>query len=405
MKVLQLTKKFPFPVKDGETVAIHAVSKPLAGLGVEVCLLTMNTSRHPFLQEREGEWPAGLSHYREIRKVAVDNEIRLLDAFCNLFSGKSYHVSRFYSREYANALANWLREETFDIVHLETLYLASYIPVVRANSNARIVMRAHNVESEIWDRIAAHLPYGPKRWYLSYLTSKLKTFEQDMLGHYDLLVAITDRDQDTFQRMGFHGIGLALPVGFEWKPCTPPSKDLNRTPFSIGFIGSLDWAPNLEGLQWFLKEVWPKVHLALPEIAFEVAGRNTPEWLLAARIPGVSVVGEVPDAQAFMCGHRVLLAPLLSGGGIRVKILEGMALGKVVLSTSMGLEGIPAKDKEHVLIADDPDRFVDQLRFAFHNQEEMSEIGARARALVATDFGMLSLAKRLVKAYRHILLR
>ncbi|MBK6948731.1 MAG: glycosyltransferase [Haliscomenobacter sp.] len=403
MKVLQLTKKFPFPVKDGETVAIHAISKPLTGLGAQVCLLAMNTSKHPFRPEREGEWPAGLSHYREIRKVAVDNEIRLVDAFCNLFSTTSYHISRFYSRDYAEALAGWLREETFDIVHLETLYLASYIPVVRANSKARIVMRAHNVESEIWERIAAHLPFGPKRGYLRYLTAKLDTFERAMLGQYDLLVAITERDLDTFHCMGFNGRGLALPVGFEWKPCPPPAES-DRSAFSIGFIGSLDWAPNLEGLQWFLKEVWPKVRFALPELTLEVAGRNMPEWLLAARIPGVCAIGEAPDAQAFMCGHQVMLAPLLSGGGIRVKILEGMALGKVVLSTSMGLEGIPARDREHVLVADDPDQFVEQLRFAFHNQKELSEIGVRAQALVAADFGMHTLANRLLEVYRDILL-
>lgn len=403
MKVLQLTKKFPFPVKDGETVAIHAVSKPLAGLGATVCLLAMNTSRHPYLQERAGEWPLALAHYREIRKVAVENEIRPWDAFFNLFSRESYHISRFYCREYAEALASWLREEPFDIVHLETLYLASYIPVIRANSKARIVMRAHNVESEIWKRIASHLPFGPKRWYLRYLTAKLETFERAMLGHYDLLAAITTRDLVTFQGMGFKGRGLALPVGFEWKPCPPPVSAQGNA-FSIGFIGSLDWAPNLEGLQWFLKEVWPKVHLALPELSLEVAGRNTPDWLLGLRIPGVNVIGEAPDAQAFMCRHRVILAPLLSGGGIRVKILEGMALGKVVLSTAMGLEGIPARDREHVLIADDPDGFVEQLRFVFYNQEELSEIGARAQALVAADFGMHTLANRLYEAYRNILL-
>ncbi len=404
MKVLQLTKKFPFPIADGETVAIHALSKPLTGLGVEICLLAMNTSKHPYRPEKEGEYPEGLSHYREIRKVDVDNGIRLVDAIGNLFSRQSYHIARFSSRRYAEALANWLREEAFDIVHLETLYLATYIPVIRAHSKARIVMRAHNVETEIWERIAVRLPVGPRRWYLRYLTSKLDTFERAMLDHYDLLVAITGRDLDAFQRMGFKGKGLAVPVGFEWAPPCPEPGMADNHAFTIGFIGSLDWAPNLEGLQWFLKEVWPHARLAMPELSLEVAGRNTPEWLMQAGIPGVRVLGEVPDAKAFICRQRLLIAPLLSGGGIRVKILEGMAQGKAVLTTSMGLEGILARNREHVLVADTPERFVDQLRFAFHNQKELSEIGSHARALVAADFGLHSLAERLMNAYKQILL-
>lgn len=396
MTILQLCKKFPFPVLDGETLAIQALSQSLARAGARISLMAMNTTRHPYRKEAGESWPDALCHYQEIRLADVDNRITPAGAFLNLFSKDSYHISRFRSEAYAQALATWLQEQAFDAVILETPYLAPYIPVLRRYSKARIVMRAHNVESEIWDRIALNLPPGPKRLYLRYLTRKLRRFEQRMLQHYDLLAAITERDLDQFRAMGFHGRGIVLPVGLDLEQYPQDLRSFDR-PLSLGFIGSLDWAPNIEGLQWFLKEIWPHLHREFPGLTLHIAGRSAPDWLLRLQAPNVTMHGEVPDARAFLLKHSILLAPLRSGGGIRVKILEGMALGRVVLSTAVGLEGIPAVDRRHALIADHPEAFVQQLRFAEQSQVELREIAVQARLLMATQFDQEELASRLLR--------
>ncbi len=395
MKILQLCKKFPWPVKDGETLAVQALASALAGQGAEISLLAMNTSRHYYQGGAEAPWPTEMGYYREIRAVPVDNRISLKGAFSNLFSRDSYHIARFRSIDFENALKEFLQQQAFDVCILETLYLAPYIPVIRKYSTAKIVMRAHNAEHEIWERIAQNLRPGLKRYYLRYLVKKLGRYESEMLAHYDLLAAITGRDLEKFRAMGFMGKGIVLPAGLNLDHY-PFAGKLAEGPFSLGFIGSLDWAPNIEGLRRFLKESWPLVHTHFPSLTLEIAGRNAPAWLKALNIAGVRIVGEVDDAKTFIRRHHLMIAPLYAGGGIRIKILEAMALGTVTLNTTLALEGIPATDRCEALIADTPEALLQQLRFAFQHPEVLSAIATRARRLMETEFDQQLLAKRLL---------
>ncbi|MEL7162795.1 MAG: glycosyltransferase, partial [Bacteroidota bacterium] len=325
MKILLLTKKFPYPLKDGESQAIHGLGKSLAELGCEVSLLAMNTSKHFFAGE---ELPEKMAHYAEVRTVGVNNDISALDALGNLLRGTSYHISRFDQEAYHTALATWLREERFDVVQLETLYLAPYIPTIRKHSDAQVVMRSHNVEHEIWERCGQNISFAPKRWYLRHLTAQLKTYEQQQLNQYDLLLPITGRDERRFKSMGFRGASHVLPIGLE-TVCGEPRYDSYGRPLSLHFIGSLDWLPNLEGLQWFLRTVWPSIHRRFPELEFHVAGRNMPPAISQLRMKNVVIHGEVESSCDFVAAHSISIVPLLSGGGMRAKILEAMSLGRV----------------------------------------------------------------------------
>jgi hypothetical protein len=179
IKILQLTKKFPFPLKDGEAIAVTYMAKALNSLGVELTLLSMNTSKHPFDIKTLA---ADFNHYKDIHLVDIDNRVKVLDAFLNLFSNKSYHIERFISPEFEEKLKTLLQSEQFDIVQMETLYLAPYIDTVRKYSNAKICMRSHNVEHEIWKRIADNTTIGAKKWYLQLLSSRLENFEISSLN-------------------------------------------------------------------------------------------------------------------------------------------------------------------------------------------------------------------------------
>ncbi|MCB0596727.1 MAG: glycosyltransferase, partial [Phaeodactylibacter sp.] len=200
MKILQLCKKFPYPLKDGESIAVNTLSRPLHNLGCEVSLLAMNTHKHYF---QEDAYPEALSHYQDIIKVPVDSRVKPTDAFLNLFSRESYHISRFVSPAFRQQLIELLRSNTFDLIQLETPYLAPYIPTIRQYSDALVAMRAHNVEHEIWERIAENTAFLPRRWYLKYLANKLRRYEARQLQQYDMLVAITQRDLERFRKLGY----------------------------------------------------------------------------------------------------------------------------------------------------------------------------------------------------------
>lgn len=395
MKILQLVKKFPYPIKDGESIAVNALSKPLTQLGCVVSLLTMNTTKHFFDYQ---EIPAELGHYHEIQAVLVDNRLKPLDAFLNLFSASSYHVSRFVSKDFERELQALLLKNNYDIVQLESLYLAPYIPIIRAYSKAKIVMRSHNVEHEIWNRISQNTPAGFKKRYLELLTRRLERFEIAQLQAYDLLAAISERDLKVFEALGYTGKSLVTPIGLQMDQYQPNWESFEK-PLALSFIGSLDWPPNVEGLKWFLEQVWPQVQVEFPELEFHIAGRATPDWLTNCTINGVKVHGEVPNAQAFINQYPMMVVPLFSGSGMRAKILEAMALGRLVTTTSIGLEGIAAIHGEQVLIADTAEQFIEQIRQAYREPSFSRKLGQNACNLVAEQFNSLRIAEKLLQSY------
>ncbi|RME96834.1 MAG: glycosyltransferase [Bacteroidetes bacterium] len=395
MKILLLCKKFPYPLKDGESIAIHTLSKSLQALGCEISLLAMNTSKHFFAGDQHHP---ELAHYHRIETIAVDNRLKPWSAFRNLFSEHSYHIERFVSKEFGDILARMLQQEAYDVIQLETLYLAPYIPIIRTHSKALVSMRAHNVEHEIWDRITHNTPFGIKRWYLQHLTTKLRRFERQALQLYDMLLPITERDLRYFRQLGATAPARVIPIGIPTSTFSAAARPAPNKQ-TIAFIGSLDWRPNLEGLEWFIRQVWPLVLRRFPNMELHIAGRNTPQSLFQLANKSIKVHGEVPDSTTFINQYAMMVVPLLSGSGMRAKILEGMALAKVILTTSIGLEGISAADRKEVLIANRPVQFVDSLELVLGQEGRLSQIGHAARDFVFQYYDSEVIARRLLEAY------
>lgn len=397
MKILQLTKKFPYPLKDGESIAVTNLSKSLIAAGCQMTLLSMNTSKHYIEID---SLPDSYDHYEDIHTVFLDNRVTLSGAFANLFSRESYHVSRFDFEDYRSALIGILKGQKFDIVQLETLYLAPYIETIREVSDAKIVMRSHNVEYEIWERVVASTSLWTKRKYLSHLTSKLKRFETNRLLHYDALVTVTQRDLDQYRSLGYKGQGISSPIGVDIRQYDAQPIDTNLLSFS--FIGSLDWMPNLDGLGWFLSYIWPRIIGKYPSATMHIAGRHTPPSIVNLASDHIIVHGEVDDAHAFLLEHPISVVPLLSGSGMRVKVLEAMALGRVVLSTKIGAEGIDAEDGREILIADSSNEMLDRIDRLVSNPGMMISVGAAARAFIGERFDQDRNARDLIDFYKGL---
>jgi len=284
-------------------------------------------------------------------------------------------------------------------VQLEGINLAPYIPTIRANSTAKVVMRAHNVEFEIWERVADTTSFLPKKWYLRYLVKQLKKYEIAQLSQYDLLLAMTERDLAYFKQLAPIRQSLVTPIGLDLKDyknalvASPP-------PYSISFIGSLDWMPNQDGLKWFLENVWGIIHKKHPELTFHIAGRNTPQWVFDKAGNGVVVHGEVEDAKAFIQAHPITVVPLFSGSGMRVKILESMALGRVLLTTRIGLEGIDASHRKEVLIGDTVEEFISLLEECFSSSEQLRVLATHAKQFVFDRYDNIAIGGRVLELVR-----
>ncbi|HJZ40510.1 MAG TPA: glycosyltransferase family 4 protein [Bacteroidales bacterium] len=398
MRILQICNKPPYPPRDGGSIAMFSLLRSLHGLGHEMTLLTMCTPKHR-MTHAENTALAKIAH---LHTVEVDTTVKLPYLVFNfVFSGKPYNAVRFISADFEKILAGILTGGSFDVVQLEGLYLAPYISTIRRYTTALVVLRAHNVEHEIWSRIAHTEPNLLKKFYFRLLARRIRRFESSTMNRYDLLVPITPRDLDLFSRLGNTCPAQVCPAGIDINPIgTTPVLDEQ----SLFFLGSMDWIPNQEGLLWFVSAVFPDLKRRIPGLTLHIAGRNAPLWL-AGRLtgPGIAFHGEIADAHGFMLAHGILVAPYFSGGGMRVKIAEAMSLGIPVVTTPMGAEGIEVINGENVVIANTAEEFLVQLERLVKYPDFCLNIGNSARDFVQQRLDNQKLAVSLTGFYNKYL--
>lgn len=383
MKILQLTRKVPWPYTDGESMAVRFMVKGMKQAGVSWDILAMNTTKHQV--DHFQAMDILQADYQNMDFVRVDNQVRLIPLIKSLIVNKSYHITRFISEAYREKLIQILHQNPPDIVQLESLYLAPYIDTIREHSSAKIVLRAHNVEWQIWERVASATSNPVKKLYLNIAWKQLKRFETNALRKIDALVSISHLDERTFSAMGYTGPVFYFPIGIDTRFFDYKLPEFSK-PLMLHFIGSLDWIPNVEGIHWFIKDIWPELHALFPDAILRIAGRNTPPEIFEWAGNGVEVTGEVPDANAYVQAGQISVVPLLSGSGMRAKIIEAMALGSVVISTVIGAEGIPAVHRESILYADSALEFADALLYIQQNPKKAEEISLKARQLIEKQF-------------------
>ncbi len=392
MKILQISNKSPWPPAEGGPIAMNALIMGLQHEGHEIHVLTMSTDKFPV---QEDKLPATYRESTRFRSVYVDTKVRMGAAFKNLFTSKSYNIERFISTDFEKQLRSCLKEQAYDAVLLESLFVTPYVALIRSHSRARIILRAHNIEHRIWERLTKATRNPLTKMYLALLTRRMLRYEKSVLPKVDGIAAITEKDAAFFRQ---HAPGVrvdTVPFGIipEYYIYTPQ----NAQKISLCHIGSMNWMPNREGIRWFLEKCWPGIQNVFPKLELKLAGRNMPASITRHKLPGVEIVGEVADAAAFITNHPVMVVPLLSGSGVRVKIIEAMALGRTIITTSTGAEGICYTNGENILIADTPVEFFEHIRHCISHPEVSAKIGENARKLIETRHNNLIATRAMLK--------
>ena len=398
MNILLLCNKSPYPPSEGGPMAMNSVIMGLIEAGHNVKVMAFNSNKYHVDIENI---PEDYRTKTRIEFIDINLRIKVFEAFKNLFSNESYHVKRFISEDFKNRLIEVLEAEKFDIVQLEMIYMAPYIDTIREHSNAKIVMRMHNVEHKIWERIAKKTVFFAKRWYINHLARTLRKYEMGILDELDGIAAITLTDAAYFRRVTATPV-IDLPFGVDIAKFNPVFEVEDKPTFY--HIGSMNWMPNEEGIKWFLNNVWGDVVKRVPEAKLYLAGRNMPKWLLKKNHKkNIEVVGEVPDAHEFVNQHNVAIVPLFSGSGMRIKIIESMALGKTVITTMIGAEGIQYTEFEDIIIADNEPKMVENICRLFKHPEEAEAIGLNARRLIEEVYDNKKIINRLEIFYKEIM--
>ena len=398
MRILQISNKAPYPPNDGSSIAVYNMAKGFINNGAELHLLTINTKKHYKETKNIPEDFLKQSHYTAIYK---NTDVTAFGALVNLFSNQSFFVSRFIFNEFENKIIEKLKTTAFDIVHLDGLFVAPYIPVIRKYSKTKIVIRTHNVEHLIWDRLISNEKNFFKRKYLSIQNNRLKKTELNLLKAADGIVSITSYDKELFNKLNIATKCFVSPTGIVLDRY---KIDKSKTKANTAFhLASMDWMPNTEAVDWFLQKVWEPYLKNNSDIKITLAGRFMPDSYLQLSTGNLQVIGAVEDNIEFYNEQEIMLVPLQSGSGMRIKIIEGMAMGKVIVSTSIGAEGILVTHKENCIIADTPKEFANAIQELSTQPELKNKISNNARKFIEEQFENTKLIKELLGFYEELL--
>jgi glycosyltransferase involved in cell wall biosynthesis len=398
LKVLLLTYRVPFPPNSGYPIVVYNTVKGLLKLGVEVTLFSINTNTNRIdVDDIYDPVYEGIKFY----SYPVDVDENVWGMFLNIFSNESYTVSRYFDEDAAKLLENVLHEQEFDIIQFEGLFVVPYLDVVKAHSNARLIYRAHNIVFDVWERLAYTERFTPRRRYLEFLARRLKSYETEQINRFHQIFAISEPDRQSILRFGCETNLDVFPVALDMeKYITAPANFGFPTLFHLG---AMDWQPNREGLEWFLDEIWPDIEKLNSELRFYIAGKHMQQQFFDYDSDNVVVEGEILDAVEFINSKAIMIVPLLSGSGMRVKIIEGMAMRKCIIATTMAAEGIICEHGKDIMIADTPDEFYRSILQCMTNPGKIAEIGENARKTVEKHYNITSLSQRMLQIYQQLI--
>jgi glycosyltransferase involved in cell wall biosynthesis len=398
MKILLLCNRIPYPLTDGGAIAIHNMIKGLKEAGNRVDVFSLNTLKH-FVEPTK--IPSFFNENGSLIYVNVDTSIKPLDAFLNLFGNKSYNIERFFQSVVMERLKKLLLTSQYDLIQIEGLFMLPYLDTIRKFTKAKVSYRAHNIESQIWSRLAASAS-GIKKWYLELLSKRLMEFESKVPGKVDVIIPITNDDAQFFKTY-FRDVKIFVsPAGVD----LDNFKNIDVKPIAKSFfhLGALNWLPNQEAVSWLTKSIFQKLISKRSDFSIYIAGKHTPSRFFDYQNSNLFVLGEVDDAIKFMCQHEVMLVPLLSGSGMRLKIIEGMALSKAIISTSVGAEGINYTPNKNILIANTEEEFVSAIEYLLDQPQRITELGSAAKKLIHEEYDNSTIVKRLSAYYKEELI-
>jgi len=402
IKVLQISKKIPYPQHDGESVASYALAKGLRAIsGVTIDLLSLHTNKH---KTDETEARKNLNSYDNIHFIDHDLSVEAFTLVRHTIAGKSYNICRFHSRKLEERLKHQLTNYRYDIVLLETIYTSSYINTIRRMSpHTSIVLRIHNIEYIIWQQKANLTKNPAKKILFNSLSKQLKKYTINVIPKIDRLVTISTSDHEWVVNSGLINVVDVSyqPIGIDHTLIKTNSSRIEEGRTHIGFIGAMDWDPNVDGLEWFVSKVWQPFFENQNQCQLHLAGRKYPIGKYA-KVGGIVEHGQVPDAGQFLARVDILIAPLFIGSGVRVKILESMAAGKAVITTSIGISGINAVNGKEIIIANDDIEFKQAIDSLSQKEDLLYSFQKMASMYIQCNYEQKNRSEQLYKLLKEV---
>jgi glycosyltransferase involved in cell wall biosynthesis len=385
MKVLFVAGACPYPPDSGGTVRTFNLLKRLC-------------SRHEITLVAPSKPGVDLDDVfggRLVRAIAVTSPGRTMRrALGSLLSPLPYIVRAHENPAMRAAVHDALATDHFDLLHCDSI---SVVPAIPDAAVAK-TFNAHNIEAMIWER---YVREERRPWMIPVLRSqlaKVAAYEADLPRQFDCCIAVSEEDRaEMRRRYGAENVSVvANGVDLDFYSALP-----DQCAPGVAFVGSLDWRPNQDAVRWLLESIWPLVLAQAPGARLCVVGRRPPHWVasLCGRA-NASLCADVPDVRPYLADASVLVVPLRIGGGSRLKILEAMAAGRSIVSTTIGAEGLDVRAGEHLMIADEPASFAREVVSLLGDPARRQSLAGAGRALVESQYGWDRISLDMEEAWR-----
>jgi sugar transferase (PEP-CTERM/EpsH1 system associated) len=407
MRVLQFAPRVCWPLDTGAKLRNYHLARVLAQR-TRVTLLAFNDHGQPLEQPS-----SDLENlYEQVITVARESAYTFAKVVRGVLGQTPLPVLNYTTDSMKRALAQILSEQEFDIVQVESIHLMAYLPIIRAARNQPLVICDwHNIESELLRRYSERESGLLRKAYAKKTARLMGEFERRATREFDAHVLVSERDAARLRALNPDACIFVVENGVDTayysdaqieKAAAARIEAPGRN--RIVFVGSMDYHANIDGAINFAREVWPRLHDRQPDLVFSIVGRNpAPEVRALAQIPGIEVTGTVADVRPFYCEAIAAIVPLNVGGGSRLKILEAMAAGIPVVSTTLGAEGLDVQHGKNILIADTNEQLVAAIISIVENEDRRKELGTAGRALVADHYDWSRLGVSLFKTYEELL--
>lgn len=388
MRILFLTQICPYPPTNGGAIKTYNILKHLGARHEVDLLLFVRDSEEVASLVHLGEYCGGIDSCFMPRSTFLN----LAFAARSLLAGSSFIISRDNQAEMHAKVLDHL-DPAPDLIYVDHLQMSQYVP---RSVSCPVILDEHNVEWRIIERFAECEASPLRRRFAALEWPKLQQFELDACRSANVVLTVTEHDRQVLEEHGVPAEKLsALPIGVDTGYFTPLPQQSDS--MRVLTFGTMSWPPNTDAVQWFLREMYPAIRDRVRDAEFSVIGANPPPSIrqLPERDRSISVTGYVSDIRQASAGSAVFVVPLRIGSGMRVKILDAMAMGLPVVSTSVGCEGISVHPGEDILIADEPSTFVDAVAHLLGNPSERMRIGSAGRHLVESQYSWPAILTRL----------
>lgn len=368
MQLLYLTNKPVYPAIDGGCKAMAQMLHCLMQLDVTIEHLCLSTHKHSFQLDA---YPEAIKNTISVRSITIDTRIKFGEAFRSLFSSRSFNISRFDDKTVHSELEHLLKKKQYDIVILESLYTTPYLSTIKKHSKARVYLRSHNVEFKLWEQLSSATTSIWKKWYLKKLARNLKSYEINALGKVDHIFSITDQDRTAVEKLKVKTKNTVIPVAI-----AQHGRQVNDQIQRIFFVGSMNWKPNYQAAEHLVNVIFPEIRKKSPEVELHIAGSYMGDLFPSNPDQGIYNHGFAEDLHQFMHENGILVLPIKTGSGVRIKFIEAMSLGIPIITTATGAMGI-TETNSYVQVNSD-EEMVEQVLQLLPDAKKRSELGSNA---------------------------